>query len=187
MHIQLFQTPNHDHYIQVSEHQITLNYSINERNRVTRSSLPANVIGVSELKNYDEIIQSVKESIQITNENIKKIGDRLGWVGKGDGLQFQANFKAWIEQQDFSGELDLSNLKLTLLPMHIGLFKNITKLNLSDNQLKILAYEIQYLPKLQVLDIQSNEFFILPEWLEKKTNLEVIYDSGDDSSSPWAQ
>ncbi|MFN0175619.1 MAG: COR domain-containing protein [Saprospiraceae bacterium] len=67
--------------------------------------------------------------------------------------------------------LDLSGLKLSVLPESISKFKNLTELDVSKNQLSALPESIGDLKNLTDLNVSQNQLNSLPESISKLINL----------------
>lgn len=105
-------------------------------------------------------------------ENSRKIAGHFGLTVEGEGIACCRNFKRLIECQelDHFEELDLSGLGLDCLPFHIGLFRNLKRLNLSDNKLRVLPRDVEVLESLEEIDLQGNPFVCLPDWIQAMNN-----------------
>ncbi|CAO3690478.1 hypothetical protein CU097_012962 [Rhizopus azygosporus] len=67
--------------------------------------------------------------------------------------------------------LDLHNMNLSMIPIHIPLFRKLTKLDLSFNKLKELPSSIEQLTNLKHLNLSHNELTQLPSTLYQLTQL----------------
>jgi len=66
------------------------------------------------------------------------------------------NLEIALRNPDLVIELDLSNQRLSELPFNISYLKNLKILNLSSNNLKELSISITYLENLEVLILDNN-------------------------------
>lgn len=71
--------------------------------------------------------------------------------------------------------LDLSNGKISKLPLEIGLLTELEELNLSNNyNLRLLPKELFLLVKLKKIDLRNTELVIFPYNLRKLESIEII-------------
>lgn len=78
------------------------------------------------------------------------------------------SIKAWVQ------DLNLSDNKLTTLPLSVSKLKLLTRLNLSGNNLKVINGDIFHLPCLRYLNISKNDLLELPEFPEWKLALRSL-------------
>jgi hypothetical protein len=76
--------------------------------------------------------------------------------------------------ENYDQPLDLSRAGLTALPTVIGLFRNITSLNLTGNQLTTLPLQIENLIALRDLNLSSNQFDTIPPEIKQLRALENL-------------
>ena len=79
--------------------------------------------------------------------------------------------------------LDISDNQLTSLPPEITELKNLTELYIFDNQLTSLPPEITELKNLTTLDISDNQLTSLPPEISELKNLTELYISGNQLTS----
>lgn len=70
--------------------------------------------------------------------------------------------KSVLHKKHDTKELDLSFHRLTEMPMKIMQFKNLTKLSLCYNYIKLFSLEINKFTKLQKLYLAGNKLKFLP-------------------------
>jgi hypothetical protein len=70
--------------------------------------------------------------------------------------------------------IDLSDCDLTVVPPEIGLFTNLTFLNLANNLIEYLPREIGSLTKLKKLELQNNKFTHFPSEIAPLKNLVTL-------------
>ncbi len=117
-------------------------------------------------------------------QNLIRVYERLKIPGKPQfpdattPLEKALEIWKWLqrsEQQEFllgfRGRFDLQNAGLTALPSVIGLFRNITELNLKYNELTALPPEIGGLTALTKLDLCCNQLAALPPEIGRLTAL----------------
>ena len=80
-------------------------------------------------------------------------------------------------------KLDLSDNQLTSLPAEIGKLTQLTKLYLSDNQLTSLPAEIGQLTQLTELNLSNNQLTSLPAEIGNMTQLTELYLSNNQLTS----
>jgi internalin A len=73
-----------------------------------------------------------------------------------------------------TGNLDLSNRRLAVLPRDIGQLTDLQSLNLRGNQLTALPPEIGQLTDLQSLELQGNQLTALPPEIGQLTSLQTL-------------
>ncbi len=83
-------------------------------------------------------------------------------------------FLKQFESGPDSGELQLSGFNLYSFPGDIARLSNLTVLNLRDNNISNVAYEIGMLDKLRELDLSSNVILSIPESVKQLTSLQRL-------------
>ena len=85
------------------------------------------------------------------------------------------NLEEALKEPEKVFKLNLSNQDLKVLPSDWAKFKNLEELNLSGDHLKKIPEEISLLPKLKILNLSGNDFSELPKNFSKLSTLEELY------------
>ena len=93
----------------------------------------------------------------------------------------EAKAQARIEaaRRDGATTLDLSGLRLRMLPESVLDLSGLRELNLSDNRLRDVPAVMQRLPQLTGLDLSSNFLLELPDWLGDLRDLTKLNVTGN--------
>lgn len=73
------------------------------------------------------------------------------------------------------GRMNIRNNLLEILPLEIGVFRNLTILSLGNNKLTSLPTAIGSLKKLIALELNENHLGVLPDEIGNLDNLESLY------------
>ncbi len=127
-------------------------------------------------------VNYVNYLIELQAKNILRICEKHNLQVEGEGIARCRNFKHLVSSKQFNPEnLDLSGLNLDCLPFHLGLCKNITTLDLSNNSLRVLSKGLLYLERLKVIDLKGNPILELPAWVNqwiKEKGIKVVIERG---------
>jgi hypothetical protein len=105
--------------------------------------------------------------------------DQIAIVMPPEGEEDANMIRAWLNNNKNKltvvKNLNLNGLGLKLVPPEIGLFTGLERLEISNNQIKVLPREFANLSKnLQILDISNNHLLILPHSLEYFKQLKTL-------------
>ena len=106
-----------------------------------------------------------------TANNIAKIALKLGipFDSASPSIDSCQNFIGALRGSPFVSQdhIDLSHAGLDGVPPHVALFRNAKSIDLSHNQLRVLAVELINPPHLMRINLKGNPIWDLPDWLEE--------------------
>ncbi len=87
----------------------------------------------------------------------------------------EAERRIATEKEKGERNLDLSGLGLTTLPLSIVQLRDLRRLSVEENRLRILPEFLGELTNLTILDVEENELEELPNSLGNLSNLRILY------------
>lgn len=71
-------------------------------------------------------------------------------------------------------KLDISDNNIRILPSDLGELKNLRELDISNNKLSALPNSLADLTQLRLLDLRHNRLVELPDWIGEFVNLQIL-------------
>lgn len=194
MTVHLYRFRGHQEFAIVDQGSLNLTCSVNILGHLSEDVIPSNqaldCVGSYDLSETRvPLVKKVNNLIEQYVDNIRKIALRFECNVEGEGIACCRNFKEMIQRQCLNRFeiLDLSGLGIDLLPFHIGFFRKIKQLNLSNNQLRVLPLDLCKLESLEVIDLTGNPIVEIPDWLAENARLKILMDGPDNDRDDWAQ
>ncbi|MCH2045600.1 MAG: leucine-rich repeat domain-containing protein [Saprospiraceae bacterium] len=123
--------------------------------------------------------------IDISGQDVEAVSEKIAILNSLEYIYMDNNslkkLPKSMKKLKSLNELSIAGNKLQNdIPDVIGELTQLTKLDLSENELQELPSEILQLKNLEVLDLRYNQLSDLPEPLKKLENLKTVYIGNND-------